>query len=377
MSDITFSDHKIDLALEERRKREAERLARIKDPKLYNKVDVDALARQIAEKKAMKQAEAVYNSAVDKETLMMDQQLVYLEQERIRVEKEKLKALEEYRQTMQGKALSREFDLHDPHALRSEMPARISDDDERLGASSLQKFHGEDLAHSYRIKTQQDELRQWCSEAIAEKERAKADAAREDAEFSKSMLEIDMLKSSMEASARGARKATNTAVAEYNLALAHAKKERERAAQIAEVQDNVEEIQNNLSSTLLTEDPSVGHSFIAPNRLRPDHYKGMSVAEQQAILAEQAAQAALKAEKAAALKSQQAAVDAELEYLRQVRCQTEAQVNLKRSEMRKMVQEENRQLAEQQKATKQYLDKVVYPGKIEEHYFNQFNTTSR
>jgi len=60
-----------------------------------------------------------------------------------------------------------------------------------------------------------------------------------------------------------------------------------------------------------------------------------------------------------------------------VRCTTEAQVNLKRAEMRKLVQEENKQIAEQQKATKTYLDKVVYPGKIEDHYFNQFNTNSR
>jgi hypothetical protein len=367
----------MDLALEERRKREAARLARIKDPKLASKVDVDALANQISEKKAMKEAEAAYNAAADRELLAMDQQLIYLEQERLRAEKEKLQALGEYRQSMQGKTMAREYDLYDPAALRREQPARVSDDDERLGASSLQKFHGEDLTHSYRIKTQQDELREWCSEAIAEKERAKAQKAQEESEFAMSMMEMDMLKSQLEAAARGARKATTSAVAEYNLAQAQAKKERERAAQIAEVQDNVEEIQNNLASTVLTEDPSMGRSFIAPNRLRPDHYKGMSVAEQQAILEEQAAQAALKLERAAAIKAQSAAIDAELEYLRQMRCQTESQLSLKRAEMRKMVQEENQQLAEQQKATKQYLDKVVYPGKIEDHYFNQFNTTSR
>lgn len=367
----------MDLALDERRKREAARLARIKDPKLANKVDVDALASQIAKKKAMKEAEAAYNAAANREALAMDQQLIHLEQERLRAEKEKLQALGEYRQSMQGRTMAREYDLYDPAALRREQPARISDDDERLGASSLQKFHGEDLTHSYRIKTQQDELREWCSEAIAEKERARAQKAQEESEFAMSMMEMDMLKTQLEASARGARKATTSAVAAYNLAQAQAKKERERAAQIAEVQDNVEEIQNNLASTVLTEDPSIGHSFIAPNRLRPDHYKGMSVAEQQAILAEQAAQAALKLERAAAIKAQSAAIDAELEYLRQVRCQTEAQVNLKRAEMRKIVQEENKQLAEQQKASKQYLDTVVYPGKIEAHYFNHFNTTSR
>merc|ERR1719181_1338172 len=88
----------------------------------------------------------------------------------------------------------------------------------------------------------------------------------------------------LEATARMSRNSANVAVAEYQLAQAAAKREREAAAQKAELQDNVEEIQRNLAGDLLTENPAVGRSFIAPNRVRPDHYKGMSPAEQQAIL---------------------------------------------------------------------------------------------
>lgn len=401
------------MALQARRVREAERLARIKDPKLYKKVDTDALAEQIATKKAMKEAEVAYNAAADQQRLLIDQQLVYLEQERLRAEREKAVAMDDFRQTLQvrphsarssrtmpfqcppnarpvrwpppqpsrpqpqGKTLTREYDLYDPNALRREQPARVSDDDARLGASSLQKFHGEDLSHSHRVKMQQHELRQWCAEQTEAKQRVQAEAAREDTEFNSSMMEIDMLKTHLEASARSARSSTTTAVAEYNLAQAAAKKERERAAKIAEMQDNIEEIQNNLASTVLTEDPSIGHSFIAPNRLRPDHYKGMSVGEQQSILAEQAAQRAAKMEVEARKKAFSKSQDEELEYLRLVRCATEAQVNIKRAEMRKLVMEENKLLAEQQMATKTFLDKVIYPNKVEEHYFNQFNTTSR
>jgi len=270
----------MDLALSERRMREADRLARIKDPKLYNKVNVDALAAQIAEKKATKVTEAAYQVAADRETLMMDQQLVYLEQERRRIETMKLHALDDYRHSLQGKTTTREFDLQDPTALRREQPARISDEDERLGASSVQKFHGEDLSHSHRIKTQQDELREWCAEAMAEKAYVKAQKAQEDSEFAASMMEIDMLKTHLEASASTARKGTTSAVAEYNLAQAQAKKQRERAAQIAEVQDPHPYVLNRYSRIPGTQ-PHENEYHIPPGepciRQEHDHNQGYCI----------------------------------------------------------------------------------------------------
>lgn len=57
---------------------------------------------------------------------------------------------------------------------------------------------------------------------------------------------------------------------------------------MSELQDNIEEIQANLAGDLLTENPASGRSFVAENRVRRDHYKGMSPAEQEAVLKEQA-----------------------------------------------------------------------------------------
>ena len=37
-----------------------------------------------------------------------------------------------------------------------------------------------------------------------------------------------------------------------------------------------------LKIAVLTENAEVGRSYIAPNRLRPDHYKGMPIEQQQA-----------------------------------------------------------------------------------------------
>jgi hypothetical protein len=47
---------------------------------------------------------------------------------------------------MQGKTGTRDWDLNRPDALLNELPARVDDDDERCGPSSMQRFGGEDLS---------------------------------------------------------------------------------------------------------------------------------------------------------------------------------------------------------------------------------------
>jgi len=121
----------------------------------------------------------------------------------------------------------------------------------------------------------------------------------------------------------------------------------------------------------------VGRSFIAPNRVRPDHYKGMAPAEQQAILNEQAAQRAQNAERAAAMKAEEAAIDAQMEHMRKLGAYNDAQVAAMRAEMRKKTLEENQGLAQAQFAAQSYLNSKVFVNEIDAGFFDQFNTMSR
>jgi len=377
MSTAILGDPREEKALSMRREREAERLKRIKDPATCGQTDFYAIESQIADKQATKAADAQRENAYDQERLMLDQQLMYLEQERVRAERQKLKEVNEFRATQQGKERSRDFDLNDPNFLLTSQPMRVGDDDPRLSVSGLQKFHGEDLSHAHRIKAQRDEIRQWSDEMAAEKAAAKAQEQADEAAYANSMMQIDAMKTQLENAAQNARKQSAMAQAEYHKAQAAAKKERERAQQIAELQQNVEEIQANLAGSTLTEDPSVGRSYIAPNRLRPDHYKGMSPEEQQAVLNEQAYQRNYNAASRDLEKAEQAKTDAEMEALRQTRCNTEALVAQKRAEMRQSLLEQNRALAKEQASTQAFLDTKVYPNAIDEDFFSQFNTTSR
>lgn len=364
-------------AIATRRACEAERLKRIKDPAQRMAIDTAALEAQVAEKAAAKAAEQTRTAFYDDSRLYMDQQLVYLEQERRAAEKIKAAAVDEFRATMQTKAQGRDFDLNDPNALKVGAPARLGDDDPRLSVSGMQKFHGEDLGHAYKIKAQREEIAASNGALAAAKASAKAAMQAEEAAFAASMLQIDSMKVELEQAAQDARSKTNRAVSEYNQAQAAARTERERALQIRDQQQNVEEIQEQLAGQTLTEDPMVGRSFIAPNRLRPDHYKGMAPEEKALVISEQEAQRAANAVAKAAAATDKADSDAALEAIRLERCAGEARVANMRAEMRQRMMLENKELAASQGASKAFLESAVYPNAITEEFFSQFNTTSR
>merc|ERR1740138_918120 len=348
-------------AIATRRAMEADRLKRIKDPKSrVMGIDTEALAAGVAEKQASAAAEKALRMEYDHQRLQQDAQLAYLEQERLRAERKKAQFVDQFRATEQGKEKSREYDLNDPLSKFKDLPGRVGDDDPRLSVSG-----------------QQEELRQWSDELAAKKAAARAEEKAKDEAHATRALQIDQMKLDLEATARMARMQANVAVAEYQLAQAAAKREREAASQKAELQDNIEEIQNNLASDLLTENPAVGRSFIAPNRVRPDHYKGMPPAEQEGVLLAQATQRQQNMAVAAATKAEEAATDASIESMRRSGAYQDAQVAAMRAEMRKQLMEENKVMAKGQNATKSFLNTNVFKNAIDASFFDQFGTTSR
>lgn len=364
--------------IEERRRLDKLRLQRIKDPKTRTMgINTEALAAQVAAKQAAKQEEVVRNLAYDNERLLLDQQLAYLEQERLRAEREKAVAVADFRKTQQGAEKAREFDLNDKRALSKEEPARAGDDDPKLSVSGCQQFMGEDLSYAHRARIQQQEQRMWNEEQIAAKQAAKDAMGDLDSTYAQRAMEIDAIKAQLESTAATGRRAQAVAVAEYQLAQASAKRERERAEQVMTLQDNIEEIQNHLASDILTENAEVGRSYIAPNRLRPDHYKGMPIEQQQAIIREQAAQRELKLTMAQAEKDDDDAYDAYAESARKMGQYTDAEVQAARAEMRKRVMEENLKLAASQSASKSFLTTQVYKNSVDPSFFDNFGQTSR
>ena len=303
--------------------------------------------------------------------------IAFLEQERLRAERTKQQYVAQFNQTELARDKRREWDLNDPLAKKKDLPARVGDMDPRMSVSNLQAFHGEDLTHAHRVKVQQQEIKAWMDEATALKAAQKAREKAMDDAFARQAIEIDQMKSGLEATCRSAATMNAVAQAEYNLAMAAAKREREAAMQKAELQDNVAEIQANLASDLLTENPAVGRSFIAPNRLRPDHYKGMAPDEQAAFRDALTMQSHQKAALAEMQKQEKQASEAAMEYDRLQGAYQDAQVASMRAMMRKKIQQDNLTLQEQQFASKVFLKKNVYTNSIDTSFYDQFGTSSR
>lgn len=97
-----------------------------------------------------------------------------MERQQTRSRRELNRVLNEYRFLYQQPSSRREFDLNDPNAKKKDLPARMSDDDPRCGASSLQKFVGEDLTKKSREKFQQEQMRSWFDKQIEDHNKAEA-----------------------------------------------------------------------------------------------------------------------------------------------------------------------------------------------------------
>jgi len=377
-SDLGAYDAKQAAAIETRRRLEAERLARIRDPKTRTMgIDTQSLALQIAEKDAARAAQYEVDQTYGENAVAMDRQLSLMEQERLRAVRSINKNVDDFRRDCQGKTLSREFDLNNPDELKNDLPARTDDMDPRLSTSGMQQFLGEDLSYANRVKAQQKLQAEWNAEAVAFKQLVKEAEAADAAEADKMAYEFDALKTSMELQTREARRAMNVSTMEYQKWQMESKRNVEEARKQAELQDNIEEVQTQLAGDLLTENPLCGRSYVASNRLRPDHFKGFSAEATESIFRQQEEQRQEAALLKASQQAEEAAADNVMEQTRRLGCYTDAQVAYARAQMRKQIAEDNKELADHQSKSQTFLKSEVYVNAVDAGFFEQFGNTSR
>lgn len=98
-----------------------------------------------------------------------------LEEEEHQQKKHLCQDLVEFREREQQPSMRREWDIHDPEAVRKGQPARVSDDDPRCGPSSMQCFSGEDLNAIARQKLQKEQNKHALEEQRNERNKELAD----------------------------------------------------------------------------------------------------------------------------------------------------------------------------------------------------------
>lgn len=340
-------------------------------------VDLQAIDQQVKDRKQMEDMEKRRDEAFAADAVRNDKISELLEKRQSHDVRELNHALNEFRGLHQQPSSRREWDLYDPDALKKDKPARVSDDDPRCGIASLQKFDGEDLNSKARRKFQNEQLREWSEQQMREKQQADENQKKADRLYELKMKELDARACDLQTAEEDCRRAINSAMADYNKALANENAARSNLKKQQEQDDNNTELANHIYGDFLTENPAVAQSAFGPNRVVPDRWKGMSPEQIADIKRTQEIQ----------IKEKQRLADEERrkneEWDRQRSAQARAGMLLEREKERrekdlvKQQAEENKRLAQEQQAHLEHMDKEVYTNPPTAGYFMQWNTTTR
>ena len=307
-----------------------------------------------------------------------DKKLVALEQERREIQAELNRNVQSFRAEYQRKELRREYDLSDPSALRSEPPARVGDDDARIGASSLQRFDGEDLAAGERRRTQLAQQHHWCEKQAAEKKAAQLAAKAADLAHAETVAAQEEYMNKAAAHHKAARAAFERSVAEENARLAQLKAQRDAEARAIDAELASTEAKKVEADPMINEDPAAAASAVAPGaRVRVDHWKGMNYLQVRSINETVAAQRAELEQRRAREAAEEAATANASERVRRALEQRAEQVEaFKREQRMAVLAAQNTQRAEkvERDATAR---SVLGVNTVEPEYFAQFGTSWR
>ena len=348
-------------ALAKKRQFAEERAARLRDPRVRTLgIDKTALEEQVKERKRMEQLERERDQHFDQQRIAMDKHAQNLQREVNRVRADREKEVQHYRETFQKQGMSREWDLNDPKRVTHALPARVNDLDPRCGASSIQKFEGEDLDANERRRVQRQQQQEWARQQVEEKLVKKWAEADQQRAYEDRAEETAHRTYQIEQAIAEQRRAAAQTTAEFNRAVAEQKRREKLRERYDQTQRNLEEVENLINSDLLAENTN-------GRPVRSD-FKGMTPEQRAAILEEQAQQREAarqrKLQEAEAAKQQ----DMQEAMMTRMAMTLDRQRDRERREAAKQLGEERKRQASEARDRKKELD-GVYANAVGEEYF--------
>ncbi|XP_014676884.1 PREDICTED: RIB43A-like with coiled-coils protein 2 [Priapulus caudatus] len=371
-------DYRQIAAVERRKNREQQRQSRIFNAKVRTiGVDINALDQQVNERKAREEWERQHEAEFSKALERTDNVAVKLQQRQEEDVRDLNKELNKFRLEEQNASTRREFDIYDPDALKKDSPIRTSDGDDKVGISSCQMFDGEDLKYKARHKLQQEQLREWTMQQNQAQKEAERSRRESDRLYERTIVRLDQQAVDVARADAECQRAINTSHRDFNATLAREKAEEERQLQQRELEENTAELMDHVYGDMLTENPDVAKSAFGSHRVIPDRWKGMSPAQVSEIRRMQEMQRLEKQR----LHDEEMNRKQEWERYLQASSRNatlqDRHTDRTRKEEACRLLEENRHLAQQQRARLAHLDADVYTNVPTRDYFSQFNTSSR
>ncbi|XP_047439420.1 RIB43A-like with coiled-coils protein 1 [Mugil cephalus] len=363
--------------VERRRSAETARKARIYNTRLrVMGLDLDTLNQQVQEKKHQQHMEKQRDKAFEKLRKFQDEALLLQDIG----EKEKREALHvdltQYWATHQRMEDSRDADLN--CGLKGAF--KITLPESELGPASMHVFQGEDIEEKQRRREQMKKTERDLRAQMEDNERRHMGDKHREILGSRELVHQDLRGAEQAAMEEECRRAARIALNNYNQALAAERAERLAEQRRREESANLAEMWHTMTSDLMTECAEAAGGQAGggrPEHVLPDRWKGMSSEQLSAIRREREGQRLQRQRQRDAEKIQDASWDLHLLKLSSEAEEEERRAAELRRAQRVQMDQYNRQLAREQQAHQEYLNKKLYTNKPTKDYFYQFNTGSR
>uniref|UniRef100_UPI003AAF4ADC RIB43A-like with coiled-coils protein 1 n=1 Tax=Centroberyx gerrardi TaxID=166262 RepID=UPI003AAF4ADC len=366
-------DRSTDVAVERRRTAEAARRARIFNTRSrVMGLDLSALNQQVLEKTHQQNMERQQDKAFDKLRRSQDEAL--LQQERD--EREKRAAL--HTDLTQYWAVHQRVEDSSDADLKCDLKgaSRLTIPEAELGPASMQIFQGEGVGEEQKRRAQMEKTeRDLRAQKEANEKRCMEDKHKE-VFTGKELVHQDLRAVQLDALEDECKKAARIALSNYNHALAAERAEKLREQHMREEGESLAEMWHMVTSDMLTECPEAAERDLSV-RVLTDRWRGMSPEQLSAIHRERDEQRLERQKQREAEKILDAAWDFQcMKLSREVEEEEKRAAELQR-ERRIQLDQYNKQLASEQQAHQEYLNKQLYTNKPTVDYFGQFNTSSR
>lgn len=353
-----------------RRQADLERRARIFDAKRRTiGLDKETLDKQVQENKDKRNMDKAMDRMGDRNMVQLDKQLKLLEIEKQRARRDREIHCKEHSLTHHHFEARDTFDLNDPQAKRKGVPARVGDDDARLGPSSMQKFGGEDLMRHERKR--QQALAQ--VSFIEQQKFEKAMIAKQpDDGFMLQVEEITALRNEIEENEASLRKEMQRKQYMENVQQAAENEERRKNEMLGNMEANDRELNFHGTDHFLNE---CGPSHYNSRVIRAQ-YKGSTRDERMEVAQQQRNQVYEKELLKAADDHGNRQFANQVEMTRKQLVAMERDKQRRRREMREQMAQDNLQIRNEQKAkSKQTL--LDFKNEFSPEFFEQFGTGCR
>ncbi|KAJ8397002.1 hypothetical protein AAFF_G00010560 [Aldrovandia affinis] len=366
------------MSVERRRAAEAARQKRIFNTR--NRViglDRTALESQVAEKRERENVEREQDKAFESlraiHDVLVKQQCEDEERRSAALSRE----LVQFRATHQRAQDSRDADLNFNQQVGSTHSPSASEED--LGPASMQVFQGGDGMDREKKIAEMEENKRVLTAQRQEREKMCLHKKSIELLWGRAQLQQDVRELQLSAAEDEHKREAQVALSKYNQAQAAERAEQQRMERMKDEGENFAEVWHMMTSDLLTECPEVaerGGGGAGPSVLR-DRWKGMSAEQLSVIRRQREEQVAEKERRREAERQREAAWDS-LQKGQSRQGEEEGKRERERERERRTEMDRfNTQLAKEQRAHQQYLDKSLYTNRPAVSYFKQFNNSSR